>query len=477
MSLAIKNTTGKMNVTMRIGALLLTILLLFTASGCGPEFSLNALFESKDVIVNDAVVGTWITSSATDGEVSQGQTYTFTKLGDTAYELIFPGDQPGSRYKSEVHLVHLGKFLFLDAYPAKSDSDEKQQTRAPEPFPMIGGHVFGRIWIDKDFLRIALLGDEWVKTMAEQKKLTAGSALVENQILLTASTEELQRLALQYAEDSKAFSEEIALCAPELRANDCSIAIFKQKVAANDPEAWDSLGQEYSKTGLDDEAFAAFTRAAQLDPSGGNDFHNYHYHIGRALLKRSQYEQARREFLEAHRLRPTDSTPDRQIGFSYFLESNFQEAVHTFDTDPWDVGCKTGNADCPARGQVAGGGQNLEIFATLALKHLGKQAEAMNALALYTRRENSFAQYRKDPEWEALLLSYEAGSTTESVLIGRAKTPQQEGEANFYVGYDYLLKGEKARACEYFQKTLETKLTDSDEYLVARARLTQLGLK
>jgi hypothetical protein len=110
----------------------------------------------------------------TDGNVSEGLTYAFKKLGDNAYEIIFPGDEEGSKYKSQVHLVRLGEFLFLDAYPASLDSDEEKRNKAPEPFPKISVHVFGRIWIEKDILRIALLDDEWVKNLAEKKKLALG---------------------------------------------------------------------------------------------------------------------------------------------------------------------------------------------------------------------------------------------------------------------------------------------------------------
>ena len=273
---------------MRVQRLSGPLSLLLTVSGCGPECSLNPLFEQMDVVFDNAVVGTWITSKATTGEVNEGLTYTFKKLGDNAYEVIFPGDEEGSKYKSEVHLVRLGKFLFLDAYPARLDSDEEKQNKAPEPFPQIPVHIFGRIWIERDVVLIALLDEEWVKNMAEKNELTLGYASTRGDTILTASTQELQKLAVQYADDPKAFSIRIGLCRQEqIQDPNCESAILKQRLVTNDPEAWDSLGQDYSKAGRDDEALAAFSKAAQLDPSGGNYAHNYHYHMGRALLKKS----------------------------------------------------------------------------------------------------------------------------------------------------------------------------------------------
>lgn len=228
--------------------------------------------------------------------------------------------------------------------------------------------------------------------------------------------------------------------------------------------------------GLDDEALAAFQKAAQLDPSGGSDRHNYHHNIGRVFLKKAQYEQARKEFLEAHRLRPTDSTPDHQIGVSYFLESRFEEAVRALKTDPWDVSCDV--EDCPARGQVVGRYRNNQaILSTLALRHLGRDEEANKQLEAYARQEETLAKYHDYPEWEALLLSYEAGIAAEPELIGKAETFEEKSEAYFYVGYEYFLKGNKLKAREYFQKTLDTEVADSDEYIAAQARLAQLNPK
>jgi len=458
---------------MTIWKLLVPIGLLLSLSACGPQIALNPLFRENDVVLDDAVVGTWIASKATADSENPGSIFTFSKLGDKAYELTFPGDKDGSNFKSEVHLVRLGKFLFLDLYPARPDEDGERH--GPEPFPRIGVHMFGRIWIEKEFVRIALLDDEWVEKIAAEKKLHLLSTRDGN--VLSGSTEELQGLALQYAEDTKAFSWDIALCrADPPPAGDCSGAVFKQRLETNDPEAWDSLGQEYARAGRDDEALAAFQKAAQLDPSGGSDLHNYHHNIGRVFLKKAQYEQARKEFMEAHRLRPTDSTPDHQIGVSYFLEGRFQDAVRALKTDPWDVSCDV--EDCPARAQMVGRYRNNQaILSTLALRHLGRDEEAKKQLEAYARQEEALAKYHDHPEWEALLLSYEAGITTEPELIGKAETFEEKSEAYFYVGYEYFLKGNKLKAREYFQKTLDTKAADSDEYIAAHARLAQLNPK
>ncbi|HKD79994.1 MAG TPA: tetratricopeptide repeat protein [Candidatus Angelobacter sp.] len=456
---------------MNVWKLLAPIGLLLSLSACGPEPTLNPLFSENDIVIDDDVVGTWVSSDATADNMNQGRTLTFTKLGNKAYEFIFPGDEEGSKFRSEVHLVRLGKFLFLDMYPAQSDSGEARLANGPQASPEANVHFFGRIWIEKQFVRIALLDDRYAERIAAEKKLHFVS--VEGETVLAASTRELQEFALQHAEDTKAFSLEVAMCRSGVPADDCATAIFKQKLALNDPEAWDSLGQKYSRAGQEDEALAAFRRAAKLDPSGGSDLHNYHYDIGRVLLKKAQYEEARSEFLEAHRLRPTDSTPDHHIGVTYFLEGRFEDAVRGFKTDPWDASCA--DQGCPARAHFGGRYRDHRaILATLALRHLGRSEEARAELNAYIQLD--LAKYCEHPEWESLLLNYEAGMATEPELIGKAETLEEKSDAFFYVGYEYLLKGNRGKAREYFQKTVDTKVADSDEYAAAQARLN-LNLK
>jgi tetratricopeptide (TPR) repeat protein len=421
---------------MRISKIVLPMSLLPLLSACGPEGSLSPLFEKKDVVFQDALLGTWI---SVEGE--KGETYSFKKSRDDAYDLTFPLDE-GKECKSEVHLVRLGEFLFLDASPAHLTKEEEALNKGPLQFPQVGLHIFGRIWIEGDVVRIALLDDEWVTNMDKENKLPVGYTSTDDDTILTASTEELQKFVLRYAEDPKAFSFEVGLCRQgKLEGNDCSVALLKQKlrINPNDAQTWNSLGQTYSEIGRDDEALAAFNKAAQIDP----DDRDYHEQIGLALMKMSRYEQARKEL---HKM--------DEIAFSYFLEDRFPEAVSAFEKPP-----RRGTA---------------QLFHTvihnLALRHIGKQAEAQKLL-----QEHGWPI--AETQWELLRLAYLQGLIAEERLISKAGTPEQKSEAYFFVGYEYLLKGDKQKARECFQKVLDAKIVNSGEYIIARARLAQWGPK
>ena len=73
------------------------------------------------------------------------------------------------------------------------------------------------------------------------------------------------------------------------------------------------------------------------------------------------------------------------------------------------------------------------------------------------------------------MFRYHQGKLSETELIDRAKNKGEECEAYFYIGYHYLLKGDKEKARANFEKSVETKAFGYYEHLGARARLKQLG--
>jgi hypothetical protein len=174
---------------MRIWKAFPLLSLLLVVCGCGPELTLNPLYEEKDLVFDDALLGTWITSEATDGTMTEGLAFSFKKSGANGYEVVFPCTDEGGKCKSEVHLVRLGKFLFLDAFAPESDSTGEDQNKVPMPFPRIGVHILGRIWIGKDMVFMTLLGDDGVKDLVKKKKLTNGYATTRDGIILTGTTE------------------------------------------------------------------------------------------------------------------------------------------------------------------------------------------------------------------------------------------------------------------------------------------------
>lgn len=167
------------------------VIILFLAGCVVP--SLHPLFTEKDLVFDPALVGTW-------AEEDQEETWAFLKSGDNVYDLIHTAE--GLPVKYEAHLGRLGEFMFLDVYPG-----EPEVKNDFYKLHLIPVHTFWRVWIEGDVLRIAMLDPDWLKGMIAQKKVKIAHERMEDGIILTASTQELQKFILQYAEDLKAFPD------------------------------------------------------------------------------------------------------------------------------------------------------------------------------------------------------------------------------------------------------------------------------
>jgi hypothetical protein len=180
-----------MRTTLVIAALALAVLL----AGCVP--SLHPLFTEKDLVYDPVLVGTWAKEEGEDR-------WAFQKSGDSAYELIYT--EKGVPAQFETHLVQVGEFLFLDTYPKEPDIENGFYM-----VHLIPAHTFSRVWIQEDALRLAMLDLEWLKKMIAAKEVDVAHERVDEGIILTASTEELQKFVLKCAEDGKAFPDTIDL--------------------------------------------------------------------------------------------------------------------------------------------------------------------------------------------------------------------------------------------------------------------------
>ena len=77
-----------------------------------------------------------------------------------------------------------------------------------DEFLAIPVHAFLRLSLEGDSLGISYLDDSWLKENIENDKIRIKHELVDDDILLTASTKELQQLVVNCAEDKEAFEME-----------------------------------------------------------------------------------------------------------------------------------------------------------------------------------------------------------------------------------------------------------------------------
>jgi hypothetical protein len=174
--------------------LLLLFLVIAAMSGCVVR-SLQPLYTEKDLVFKPELVGKW-----TQPEAKPEEYWQFDKATENSYKLIFKGEDGTAEF--DVHLVKLKNNLFLDFLPAglKEGNDFYR-------FHFIESHSFARIWIEKDSFRMSVLNYDWFSKMIDKGKIKISHEKVDDNIIVTASTEGLQKMLIKYADDKEAFPE------------------------------------------------------------------------------------------------------------------------------------------------------------------------------------------------------------------------------------------------------------------------------
>jgi hypothetical protein len=185
---------GKLRIFL-VGVL---ILLFF---GC-PVRSIFPLFGDKDMVFMPGLVGTWANTEKNTLGTTEQNTLSIKKAGEQNYYLLeFPVGKDGDQAETNTYYAYLGRlgdFWFLDFY---------RQIRQDENYDLIPTDLFFRLWLEGDTLRLAALEGDWLDEMIGKKKISISRLLLEDEIILTAATLELQQLVRRFAEDRGAFPD------------------------------------------------------------------------------------------------------------------------------------------------------------------------------------------------------------------------------------------------------------------------------
>lgn len=165
-------------------------------TGCIP--SLNPLYTDKDLIFKSELIGTWT-------EEKSKESWTFEKTNEKEYKLTHSQDNNNATFKA--HLVNIGEFTYLDLYP--NDLKSKDYLYEMHLYPV---HTFSKIKITNDKLTIEMLDPSWLEKGLETNQINIDHVKsTDGAILLTASTEDLQKFILMYNDSKGVFQEPLAL--------------------------------------------------------------------------------------------------------------------------------------------------------------------------------------------------------------------------------------------------------------------------
>lgn len=188
-----------MRAVMAVVCLALVALL----PGCVVQ-SLHPLYTEQQPAFEPALVGVWEEVND-EGASEDASVWTFEGVENKAYRLTAQfGDD---RTTQQVHLVRLGDSMFLDLFP-----DPPQDCLEPYALSLVGVHLFMRVWLEGDELRLAHLNSDWLDEQIEQGAIVIKHESVdEDALLLTAATKDLQQLLIKHADNPEMFEDPVLL--------------------------------------------------------------------------------------------------------------------------------------------------------------------------------------------------------------------------------------------------------------------------
>lgn len=177
---------------------------LLGIAGCIPT-SIHPLYTEKDLVFDPALVGVW--SEKEDSK----ETRSFEKLGDKGYRLVIR-EADGKTGEFQAHLLKLGDTLFLDLFPDQMAMEESNRDGYYQAHlqPM---HSFLKVSRIEPTLEMAPLNLVWLATFLKENPSAIRHEVVgrdkeDRQIILTASTRDLQAFMLKHRNTPDAFGDE-----------------------------------------------------------------------------------------------------------------------------------------------------------------------------------------------------------------------------------------------------------------------------
>ena len=189
---------------------LLFYLLAALLGGCVPVMSLHSLYTKENVVFEEKLLGAWV-----DDPNNPETTWEFNPIEEpkNAYKLFFSDDK-GQKGSFVALLVKLQNKLFLDVYPDElpwEPDDPNEAKWLYNSFFLIPVHTFIKIDSIEPQLKMRLTDDDKMAKLLKEDPNAVKHTSIEDRLILTASTKELQAFVLKYAEDNRVFTNEVVL--------------------------------------------------------------------------------------------------------------------------------------------------------------------------------------------------------------------------------------------------------------------------
>jgi hypothetical protein len=190
---------------------LFLIAILITAQSC-TIFSLNPLYHKKDLIDEPELLGLWREEG--DGiefweAQGGGKEYvSFEKYEDKKYIFRYMEEDEGPQdidtISYEAGLLKIGDHYFIDLYPYYDQELEEGDYLFRGFIPT---HAVLKIEWHNSKMELYFFSYDRLEELFKQNRIRIRHQMFEDYIVITASTDELQKFIRKYADDEKAFDD------------------------------------------------------------------------------------------------------------------------------------------------------------------------------------------------------------------------------------------------------------------------------
>lgn len=182
----------------RFTSLIAFALIAVVIAGCVPSW--NPLYTDKDLVFDAKLAGTWS---------EDDESWQFEKIGDKRYRLTHT-DKDKQVGKFDAHLVKLGKYRFLDLYVTQVSQDDLKANSLATAM-LLPAHLFLRVDEIGDTLELAVMQPGKVKEHLKKNPKAIAHRKMDDSIILTADTPELQAYVVKHAEGEALFGDSFTL--------------------------------------------------------------------------------------------------------------------------------------------------------------------------------------------------------------------------------------------------------------------------
>ncbi len=430
-------------------------------AACSPAVVLRPLYDSKYTAPADPrIEGKWVTpdldESGTQDEVQvQWTVESYSTTDGHSYFVdarFFRNEEKTAEAEPSysVKLLPIEGKLFFDAeYSSEKFGASSVDTDGMGP-GVVPGHLVGRLWIQQDFLRVALLDSGWVaEKMPEDFRVMAdlsSTGVSGTRIAaITAPAEDVRKFMVTHADDPAAFGIQMYLCRP---AVPCAPRAFEDLLSRN-PQEEDTIRAAaafYLRQGNYVRGVDLLRRGVEVQPKDAQ----WRAALGTGLLFSRDFEAARHEFAAAQQLDPDHTLSWKEIFLSHFLEGNYVQAVNTF-------------ADFRASGKSFPAG--ILLLDYFSLLRLGRAAEARSV------QEQVTSVYHGGTWRDDFFVPYDMAFWGTAGLGSRAYSNFSEP---LFQAMHWAAKGDRAKAAAALRDLVKAGHKDDLLYLTAKIELERL---